>query len=158
MDVAVEWTFCKKNLILGTVHTLSFEEFAYFLKSISYILADDLRDQEGGRRARDQREERVDHRALLRVVRVRDGGVEARPEHPEEDGADHGEEVRVVDGAVVLAVVPALAVDGPRRGQPEVGAERVHDDRAAQVVHLKRRSSESHEGIRVVFGASATSV
>lgn len=79
----------------------------------SYIFGDDLRHQEGRRRARNQRQERVDHRAMLRVVWIRDGGVEARPEYPQEDRADHGEEVRVIDGAVVLAVVPALAVDGP---------------------------------------------
>lgn len=55
-------------------------------------------------------------------------GVEAGPEHPEEDGSDHGEEVGGVSRALFLVVLCGVGVEHPGGGHAEVGAEQVDED------------------------------
>lgn len=64
-------------------------------------------------------------------------GVERRPEHPQEDGSDHGVDVRMIDGALVFVFALAGAGERLRASQAEVGSEGVHNDRASDVIHME---------------------
>ena len=58
--------------------------------------------------------------------------VEARPVNPEQDGADHGEDIRGVSGALHvlgLLVLPTPAHQG--HGEAEVGTESVNENGTA---------------------------
>ena len=84
------------------------------------VLVKQRGEGEGGDDGGAEREVRVEHGAVLGLpVRGR-GAVEAGPEHPEEDGAHHGEEVGVVAGALLLVVHGRLGVHHP--GWEEEGA------------------------------------
>ena len=75
----------------------------------------------------------VDDGALLGVLAGGRASVEARPDHPEEDSAHHGEHVAGVGGALLAAQVVVRVVQHARHRQPEVGAEHVHEDRVPGV-------------------------
>ena len=62
---------------------------------------------------------------------------EAWPVDPEEGGADHGEEVRMVARRVVGVVERLLVAEDPGGGKAEVGTEEVDDDAAAHVEHAE---------------------
>lgn len=51
------------------------------------VLLDDARDGHSGEHGRGQSQVGVDGSSVLPVAMVCDGGVEAGPEHPEEEGA-----------------------------------------------------------------------
>ena len=76
------------------------------------------------------------------------GGVETGPEHPEEDGSDHGKEIRGVSGALLVVVGHAGCVHGAGDGQTKVGAERVHEDRVSRVHSLNAVSEGEDEAIK----------
>ena len=75
----------------------------------------------------------VDDGALLGVLAGGRASVEARPDHPEEDSAHHGEHVAGVGGALLAAQVVVRVIQHARHRQAEVGAEHVHEDRVPRV-------------------------
>ena len=75
----------------------------------------------------------VDDGALLGVLAGGRASVEARPDHPEEDSAHHGEHIAGVGGALLAAQVVVRVIQHARHRQPEVGAEHVHEDRVPGV-------------------------
>lgn len=102
----------------------------------SPFLVEKSRNGERCDAARHQRQVRVDHSTLSRVA-VRKCAVEARPVQPQEDGADHREQVRVVGRALVLTAGMFRVVQDSRSGETEVSAEHVHEHGAADVGRLK---------------------
>ena len=69
---------------------------------------------------------RIKHSAIPAVVH-RGGRVETRPEHPEENGAQQGEEVVVMSSEFELVEVivrPLFPVDGAGQGQPKNAPKR----------------------------------
>ena len=59
--------------------------------------------------------------------------VERGPEHPEEDGADEGEDVRVVLAALGGIVDVAALEEAARDGEAEIGAKSVDHHRTTDV-------------------------
>ena len=75
-------------------------------------------DQERHDTAATKGQHRVDDRSGLRVAHAL-SGIERRPVHPQEQGAQHGEKVRVIDGGVVLVALTA------GRAEHETGSDTV---------------------------------
>lgn len=75
---------------------------------------------------------------LIRSVEQR--RIEARPENPQEQGAYHRKNIRVIRGALVLSSC-ILFLGWSQHGtdgQSKVGTESVHNDRTARIGDLKQ--------------------
>jgi len=106
----------------------------------------------------------VDAGAVL-LVASGEGAVKGGPEHPEEDGTDHGEEVRVLGGGGGgLLVLDGLgdtfgggvlvqARETPRDTETEVGAEGVDEHGTANVNSLQVDVADGE--VEAVEGAAA---
>lgn len=97
-------------------------------------------EHEGDKCARAHRQVRVHDCSVAGVFRHLSRSIEGRKEDPQEQSADHREQLRVLQIPVLRVQLddrPPLVHFGD--GQPEVGAEAVDDERAAAVVDLKSR-------------------
>ena len=105
----------------------------------NFIMVEEDGTNEGGDTAGGQTEVGVDDSALLKFFRGH-GAVEGRPEHPQEDGTNHGEEVsclRVELERVEVAHAVLPSVQHSRHGQAEVSAKDVDKDGATDVQGLQ---------------------
>ena len=62
--------------------------------------------------------------------------IETRPKHPQEDGADHREEITGVGGSFFLTVLQSFAVENTGDGETEIGAKTVDKDGVTSINSL----------------------
>ena len=77
-------------------------------------------------------------------------GVERRPEHPQEEGSDHGEEIGGVGGALFDGGSHRLSENDARDADAEISAEGVDKDRVAGVDGVQVTAGEMR--MKAVFG------
>ena len=87
------------------------------------------RDGKGGHGAGAQGEVGVDQSSHLSVALSSSSGVKAWPEKPEEDGANHGEQIAGPVSSLLLAGGRGPVVEDARDSEAEVCAEHVNKDR-----------------------------
>lgn len=79
-----------------------FSECFPISKDFTYILVEDLREQESGHSWSQQSQEGVNDGSGLFSGSQGEDGVEWRPECPQEDGTDQTEDIRVIDGTLMF--------------------------------------------------------
>ena len=75
----------------------------------------------------------VDQTSHLGVAFCCSSGVEAGPEHPEEDGSDHREQIAGPVGPGLLAGACLSVVEHPGHSEAKVGAKHVDEDGVASI-------------------------
>merc|ERR1719187_1354695 len=100
----------------------------YMLHAELPLRVDECRHCEGRAAARTEGQVGVDHRPHLCISSSSGSTVETRPVHPEEDCADHGEEVTDPGGASLATLSDGLVIQHPGDGQPKICSEKMDKD------------------------------